>query len=238
MFQQTVSLWRRLTGSSPRADKMDERRAWARYPAEVPIVYRPADASPDTRCTATVQNISVGGLSLRLDQPIEPGKLLAVELPGPAANDCSTVLACVVHLAPQGGGTWVIGCTFARELSDEDLIAFGARRTRPEPEDQRSWWRYAGKVRASYQVAAEECTTATCSAQVLNLSASGVGLLISEALEPGVLLSVELCSPNGSVQKTVLACVVHVSRRGDSQWAVGCNFIADLSEADLVTMKS
>jgi hypothetical protein len=62
---------------------------------------------------------------------------------------------------------------------------------------------------------------------------SGVGLLVNQSIENGALLSVELRNPAGTVERTMLACVVHINRRSPGEWALGCNFIRSLNEHDL-----
>jgi hypothetical protein len=145
------------------------------------------------------------------------------------------VLACVVHVSPQGGDRWLIGCTFARELSDEDLAPFGARKVRATPPDQRDWVRYACDVQASYQPG-DDTDASDRPAQVLNISASGVGLLVAEPIAVGTLLSVRLRSARGGADKTMLSCAVHVTQRGAEEWALGCTFISELSESELLAL--
>ena len=52
-------------------------------------------------------------------------------------------------------------------------------------------------------------------------------------MENATLLSVELHNAAGTVGRTMLACVVHVTRHSDHEFALGCNFIRSLSEEDL-----
>ena len=240
MFQRTFSLWRRLVGSHPRkpatGQAVEDRRLWCRHAADLETTYRPAGSDDPTRFTAVVRNLSVGGLSLEADRAFVPGDLLTVELPAPAEDAPSyAALACVVHVTDQGAGRWVLGCTFARELSDEDLAPFGARRTRPRPSDQRTWERFDCDVRANYQVATDP-ESGPRPAKVLNISPSGVGLLVDQPIDNGTLLSVELRSPVGGSGKTMLSCVCHVARHGEGQWALGCNFITELSESELLAL--
>jgi hypothetical protein len=240
MFAFTGSFWRRLVRSRPRKPSggtaAHDRRVWVRHHAGLETTYRPAGAEDPTRFAAVVRDISVGGLSLTVDRALAPGELLAVELPGPTEEAGFSTLACVVHVNADGEGQWVVGCTFARELSDEDLAPFGARRTRPrKPSDQRTWNRYPCDVRASYRLAADP-EDGPRPVKVLNISASGVGLLVDRPVDNGTLLSVDLCSPAGAAGKTMLSCVVHVSRQGEGEWALGCNFISELSEAELLAL--
>ena len=239
MFERSLSLWRRLTGSRPGGRAAgaggDDRRVWVRFQADLTTTCRPAGDAAAARLSAVVRDISVGGLSLAVDRSFVPGDLLTIELPGPQGQGNYAALACVVHVRQEADGRWLVGCTFSRELSDEDLEPFGARRLRPQPSDQRTWVRYPCDVQATYQiVSAPEPEPRP--AKVLNISASGVRLLVRQPLEAGTLLSVALTSPSGSSGKMMLSCVVHVSPEGDGEWGLGCNFITELSEADLLAL--
>ena len=119
-----------------------------------------------------------------------------------------------------------------RELSEADLQSLGANRERPEQDEQRQWKRFETNITATVQ----QVTTAEqtpCAAKVLNVSVSGVGLLVDRVIENGALLSVELHNAAATIDRTLLACVVHVSRRAAGEWALGCNFIRSLGEDDL-----
>src|SRR5436309_3363082 len=97
----------------------------------------------------------------------------------------STVLACVVHCTLETGGEWSVGCTFSRELSDADLAEFGARRPKPPtPGDARSWVRFSCSVQAVCDSVPSN-GRAPESVEVLNLSPSGVGLVVPRPIETG-----------------------------------------------------
>jgi c-di-GMP-binding flagellar brake protein YcgR len=234
MFDFTKNFWRRLTGKSlqtPTATA-EERRVWIRYPADLQTTYKPAGAPASSRLSARVRNISLGGVNLIGNRPFQPGELLSVELPAHDGDLSSNVLACVVHCAEEGTDEWSLGCTFSRELTDADLEAFGARRERTDAADQREWKRFPAEASARYQRVSDD-NQAQYLAEVLNISATGVGLLVDQEIENGTLLSVELQNPTGTTKRSMLACVVHVSARGKKQWGLGCNFIRSLSEVDL-----
>jgi hypothetical protein len=239
MFARAVTIYRRLLGGKPQCDSADagqaveeDRRVWVRHPANLETTCQPA-ADPDgNRFPARVRNISLGGISLLVNRRFDTGELLSVELPGPAEGSTYTVLACVVHASQQAENDWVLGCTFARELSDEDLRAFGARRRKAPPADQRTWRRFPAAVTASYEIvtAAESRPRA---AQILNISPTGIGLVVQEPIAAGTLLSMELPGAGGPARRMILACAVHVTPRGDGEWALGCNFIRSLTDKDL-----
>jgi hypothetical protein len=171
-------------------------------------------------------------MNLVVNRPFQTGDLLSVELPAETEQAPTTVLACVVHVDAEPEGEWSLGCNFSAELSDDDLQAFGARRVRPAPPDSRTWERFPCNVTATYTVATDE-TPRQGPAKVLNISARGVGLRADRRIETGRLLSVDLHSADGRSRTTVLACVVHLTDQGDGGWALGCNFIHELSAGDL-----
>jgi c-di-GMP-binding flagellar brake protein YcgR len=238
MFKRTMTFWRRLLGRPGRTatatleSGSDERRVWIRYPADLEAAFKPSGLFDSARLSARVRNISLGGINLAGDRPFQPGELLTIELPGANEESPCNVLACVVHCAEEQAGEWSLGCTFSRELTDEDLAHFGARRERPDPSDQRQWKRFPASVTACYQRVASD-DERHYAAKVLDISATGVGLLVDRDIENGTLLSVELHNAAGTAERTMLACIVHVTRQASSEWALGCNFIRSLSEQDL-----
>ena len=71
---------------------------------------------------------------------------------------------------------------------------------------------------------------------MLNISAGGVALVVDYDIRAGALLSVELFAPDGRAVVTILACVVHVVVEPNRERVLGCNFIQELSEADLQSL--
>jgi c-di-GMP-binding flagellar brake protein YcgR len=239
MFGRTVSKWRRLLHAEPEAVDgevaqavQEDRRVWVRYPADLETTYQPVSESDSRRLSARVRNISLNGINLLVNRPFTPGDLLSVELPRAGDSSPYTVLACVVHASPHGEGEWAVGCTFSRELGDEDLQTFGARRIKPAGPDQRTWQRFTTSLKASYQIITV-AEPRPCPAQVLNVSATGIGLVVTQPVQVGTVLSLELHGNNDAARRTMLACVVHATERGTGEWALGCNFIRSLSEEDL-----
>jgi c-di-GMP-binding flagellar brake protein YcgR len=235
MFERTFSFWRRLVGRPTKPEDSpqgleDERRVWVRYPTHLETTYQSGDTE-SPRLSARVRDVSRGGIRLVIEREFQTGELLSIELP--RANDGThTVLACIVRVDGLKGDEWALGCVFSRELGEEELQGFGARRERHAPADQRVWMRFACNVRATYQQVST-FGAPTAEARVLNISATGVGLLTLEPVEAGTLLSVDLTPDSGAETRTMLACVVHVNAQANGQFALGCNFIRELSEEDL-----
>jgi c-di-GMP-binding flagellar brake protein YcgR len=231
MFTQTLSFCRRLLGKDPAASvantSHDDRRLWVRYHADLETQIQ---LEPSDRLTGQIRDISVGGANLLTDRSFRPGQMLSVELPGDGAA-VQLVLACVVRCTGLASGQWSIGCAFARELTTSDLERFGTTMA-ASPEDQRANVRHPSTLKATYQRVAEQDET-EYTADVLNVSASGVGLLLREQLDPGSLISVQLRRPQGEVLRSILACVVHCTERANRDRVVGCNFIRELAEDEL-----
>jgi hypothetical protein len=240
MFAQTVSFWRKLVGSSrPQSatgpqDAEADRRVWVRYPTDLTTTLQPAACQETAPLAARVRDISRGGMHLHVGRPFQTGELLSVELPG---EQPLTVLACIIRVNLLPSGEWELGCVFARELSDADLDTYGARREKPLSDDQRLWARFACALQANCQLVGQE-SAATLPGKVLNISATGIGLLVEKAVDTGTLLNMELVPSSGKPARTILACVVHSTHQpaGDGRvdaWALGCNFIRELTEQDL-----
>jgi hypothetical protein len=60
-----------------------------------------------------------------------------------------------------------------------------------------------------------------------------VALRVSRRVEPGGLLSLQLCSESGENRLTIVGCVVYLSEVGDGCWLAGCNFIRELEDSEL-----
>lgn len=235
MLDRTFSFWRRLVRRPAKparaaATEEAERRVWVRYPANLQATWQAAQA-PEERLSARVRDISRGGINLVVQRRLQPGDLLSVELP---RSDQAThsVLACIIRVEPLAEGEWALGCVFSCELGDEDLEGFGARRVRHSPSDQRLWMRFPCNIKATYQKVASPESPAE-SARVLNISASGIGLLVPQLVDTGTLLSLDLQPHGNNETRTMLACVVHVNPQASGEFALGCNFIRELSEQDL-----
>jgi serine/threonine protein kinase len=100
-----------------------ERRATVRFPSQVEGVCLPVGGEKAVRWTATIQDISAGGIRLLVRRRFEPGTVLAVEPHGLRPSRPSRLLARVVRVEPQARRRWVIGCAFSHRLSDDEVQA-------------------------------------------------------------------------------------------------------------------
>ena len=106
--------------SSPPAT---ECRIFERQSCELPTTCQPASAlaMKEMRWTATISDISLGGVRIVLPRRFEKGTGLAVELPGTEDRESTVVFVKVVHVKALGNGAWALGCRFLSELSDDQL---------------------------------------------------------------------------------------------------------------------
>ncbi|HEY1379145.1 MAG TPA: PilZ domain-containing protein [Gemmataceae bacterium] len=105
-----------------------DRRAWARSPAVGAARYFPLGEYELTRW-ADVLDVSPAGVGLAVGERVEPGAVLSLELacgdgpaahPGPAAV---SLLAGVLATSPLEDGRWLLGCSFIRELDEDEFRA-------------------------------------------------------------------------------------------------------------------
>src|SRR4051794_7336635 len=147
MFEGTVTLWRRLTGTGDAAGGRDvvpeNRRIWVRHPCNLPTQGE-APGAADPPLPAQILDISVGGAKVAVNRAHEAGSLISLELPGPDGKTSWAALACVVHDKRTGPEEWVLGCNFSRDLDDEQLRAFGVPGAGGE--DKRTWRRFEADV--------------------------------------------------------------------------------------------
>jgi PilZ domain len=103
----------------PGKPSAQECRVYERQPCDVPTECRPAAAYKEATWSATIRNISIGGIRLVIKRRFEPGTCLAVELPG--NDDAYRVLAKVVYTQAAEAGSWAHGCRFISELSEGEV---------------------------------------------------------------------------------------------------------------------
>jgi c-di-GMP-binding flagellar brake protein YcgR len=76
---------------------------------------------------ATGQDISQGGIGMRVGAPLTRGTLLGVKLFTSCGRRFLSRQAQVRHVRPGPAGTWLVGLTFGRPLSCADLDMVLAR---------------------------------------------------------------------------------------------------------------
>ncbi len=68
---------------------------------------------------------------------------------------------------------------------------------------------------------------------VKDVSAGGLKLGLCFPFSPGTYLAVDLQSPTGSLNRTLVCRVVHVHDDADGTWILGCEFIKPLTDSEV-----
>jgi hypothetical protein len=124
-FGQKIAGWLGHGGSAtPAGPRALEKRQCPRLTVCAATTCEPAVGPAGEKLTATVRDISQGGIRLSVSRRCEPGSLLHVAMPNPNPSESSALLACVVHVQNQVEGNWALGCSFIRELSNKEMRAF------------------------------------------------------------------------------------------------------------------
>jgi hypothetical protein len=101
-----------------------ERRTRVRYTAELEASCRRTGELGGQTWPGRVVNISAGGIGLLLDRRFQGDTLLDVVLQGFSGTALRVLRVRVIHctLMKEGGNpTWLLGCTFAKDLDDEEF---------------------------------------------------------------------------------------------------------------------
>lgn len=101
-----------------------ERRAWVRYPCQLETSCQPVVAADATTWAGKLLDLSEGGVGVVLSRRFEAGTLLAIEIPEKdGGGGTRSLVARVVRVTRYPAGDWLLGCSFVRPLSDEDVKA-------------------------------------------------------------------------------------------------------------------
>jgi hypothetical protein len=101
-----------------------ERRASTRYPCNLVTSCQLIAAVEGDAWPIRVRNISVGGVSLVISRPVEPGTLLSVELRSTTRNFIRSVHVRVIYCIEHPSDDYILGGAFTQPLSDDELKAF------------------------------------------------------------------------------------------------------------------
>jgi hypothetical protein len=214
-----------LTGSTA------ERTVWIQECMRVAALDDvPATENPE-RFPAKVEEVSKSEICLRASKQVRRSSLLSIELPHGEGGSADCVLAYVIRSSP-AGESWVLSCVFSTELSDEDLRSFGGCKTRPAPPTRRGWSRFPFQGPVTYR-SLHNPDQKRQTAQAVDISPTGIGLVVNEAIEAGAVLNLEIAGRLGRSERVLEACVVRSGAMAEGRWRLGCNFIRQLQENEL-----
>jgi hypothetical protein len=208
-----------------------ERRAFPRFATNLSTSCRLV--TDHATMPARIRNVSRVGINLVVDRPFEPGEMLQVDLPYNGQHPETVVLACIMHCSAFEN-QFSLGCMFSEELGDEELAEFGGQRERTSENDQRTWRRFPSQGKVYFSRLPSDGLPPRVG-DLVNISPAGIGLQVEDRLEPGAVLSLEL-HREGKDLFTILACAVYLSERREGGWLIGCNFIRELEESELMEL--
>lgn len=110
-------------GAHKQRTEPHDPRVWQRFPGKLQATYHTVGTSPSEPHAAQVFNISPCGVGLLVEEGVDNGTLLSVELRSADAKAQRVMLACVVHVTSRADGRWALGCNFIRSLSESELQA-------------------------------------------------------------------------------------------------------------------
>jgi len=200
-----------------------ERRAAERYPSQAEASCHSAVASNITPFPTRIQNVSTSGIALVLGRRFEPGTLLGINVADPATDYECALLAQVVRVVPYQDGQWLVGCAFTNQLGEEELKALRTEPANAIDADRRAWVRMSCDLRAVCRSGSDQPSGSWC-VTVMDVSAGGVRLLSSRALEVGARLSVLLPATKERQARLVTTSVAWRQAEADGQWLLGCEF--------------
>jgi hypothetical protein len=73
-------------------------------------------------------------------------------------------------------------------------------------------------------------------ARLTNVSSNGLNLVLRRRFEAGTGLSIDIPDVEGMSARTILARVAHVHREQGGMWQLGCSFVSELSEEELLAL--
>ncbi|HEX3149350.1 MAG TPA: PilZ domain-containing protein [Gemmataceae bacterium] len=206
-----------------------DRRVDPRHATDIRTICRPV--SEDYHIAIQIRDVSQGGLKFLAAKALRQGTMVRIDLPN-LSGPTTTVLACVTHVHEISPVEWEAGCNFSLELSDDEMRAFGAAKLESGADDARAWVRHPARGIVEFRVLPGHDGPAR-TAQLVDLSPAGVGLIVDEKLEAGAAITVSMKRLDDKPDRPFLACVVYQTERPDGKWAVGCNFLHRLTESDL-----
>ena len=102
-----------------------ERRSRVRYTASLEAYCRRTGEPGGQTWTGRIVNISMGGIGLLLGRRFQSDTLLDVEIQASTGTALRVLRVRVMHCTSfknDGTPSWLLGCAFAKDLADQDLL--------------------------------------------------------------------------------------------------------------------
>src|SRR5437868_4109132 len=112
---------RKTSAENVRHKSASEQRGRARHHCNFEAFYRSNRCGSAVGWLADVRDISATGIGLRLNRRFDPGSMLFIELISKQDESSHLLPVTVVHATQTDDSHWVLGCTFARTLTNAEL---------------------------------------------------------------------------------------------------------------------
>ncbi len=106
--------------------------------------------------------------------------------------------------------------------------------TAPGP-DRRAGPRYSANPETSCRVTATDDLESQ-PAEIDNISASGIKVILHRSYEVGTFLVVRLTTMNGSLERILMTRVIRVAPEAAGKYSLGCAFLTPLQGHELFTL--
>jgi c-di-GMP-binding flagellar brake protein YcgR len=103
----------------------------------------------------------------------------------------------------------------------------------PVKKERRSWDRLPVQIQVYCQNVQGE-DEMCWSARVMDISRGGIGLLSLHKFEPSTIIRISKADGAEESSRLVQAMVVRAQRSAGEKWTLGCAFIKELSEAEML----
>jgi hypothetical protein len=114
----------RRTSPDPLATAAAERRVRVRHLQDLrTFCQRGAGELDQLWCQGQVRDISANGMGLLVPHGFTVDTILTVEVENSRRSQSRRVQVRVVRGSRQAGGLWLLGCVFAEELTDDELVS-------------------------------------------------------------------------------------------------------------------
>ncbi len=70
-------------------------------------------------------------------------------------------------------------------------------------------------------------------ARIVDISTTGIGVILRQRFPSGTLLTIEMQNSAGDLSRTLQTKVVHTTPHPEGGWVSGCTFVNPLTEEDL-----
>ncbi len=102
-------------------NRWKNRRATVRYHCAPATVGKISESPDEDSFIAWIHDLSKGGVGLFLNKPLCSTTQITVQISSHTSKIKYSFQAQVMHSTRQVSGDWLIGCSFLKELTDDEL---------------------------------------------------------------------------------------------------------------------